>query len=282
MRDAKRNKEGGMKILSLSQEPSPRERPIPFSAEMVRAILEGRKTQTRRRMKPQPPEGAFAPTFIELSGDICESCGEDFGFSRDKNGGWNAECVHCGYDIYSPRVEPEFIGWQFPISPYGEFRAKCPYGKVGDRLWVKESWAVAKKWDHLPPSKLPQPEIRRGIMSAHYMADGPGEDWCGRIRSPRFMPRWASRLTLEITEVRVQRLREVCLADLWAEGIETDMDRYDESLEARADEARQCYRKFRALWESIHGKGAWDLNPWVWAITFKPIGSNHPEGGPHE
>lgn len=197
--------------------------PILFSAEMVFAILEGRKTMTRRVIKPQVPADA-TDVFYWYHGEFpAEQCA--------KQGCWY---------------------WH----PGGIVHHKaCPYGEPGDRLWVKESWAVAKEYDHLPPSKLPRRELDR----VWYIYDGekPGE--FGRTRSARFMPRCASRITLEIVGIRIQKLLEITDEDMIAEGIG-----------ALTEKQIDVHWNFIEFWDSINAKRGygWDTNPWVWVIEF--------------
>lgn len=120
---------------------------------------------------------------------------------------------------------------------------RCPYGRPGDRLWVKETWRVYADYDALPPRDIaPTPYIQ-------YAADDPLSPWASRIRQSIFMPRWASRISLAITEVRVEHLQAITAADARAEGV------------AGAAE-------YRLLWDVIHGADAWDVNPWVWVVVF--------------
>ncbi len=216
-----------------------KERPILFSAPMVLAILAGKKTQTRRIVKPQP---------------------EAVGYGR------------------SCEVHPYMTGTQWPLAYY-EMRGacwnssqplKCRYGQPGDRLWVKENWAARLDQDHLKPSQLPR-------TSVGYWADGPGKccntgcaGAAGRVRSSMFMPRWASRITLEITNVRVERVQEITEEDAKAEGVEpwpeADL-RPDGELR---DGPSVAYRAgFHDIWNGINGN--WDANPWVFVIEFRRV-----------
>lgn len=204
-----------------------KERPILFSAPMVRAILDGSKTQTRRVVKPQPIyDGKFA-------------------------GGWKVvgknghEAATCG-----PLVSE-----------------LCPYGQPGDRLWVRETWAAPHSEDGRPPRAIQCDQLR-----IHYLAsEGRG----GLVWRPSIhMPRWASRITLEITGVRVERLQEISEADAIAEGIERS---YDQWRDYRTDQAVNYpsaatpIDSYRTLWEEINGQGSWDANPWVWVVEFKRL-----------
>lgn len=143
---------------------------------------------------------------------------------------------------------------------------RCPYGLPGDRLWVREAWRVSSAQDSLAPRDLPDG------LKAEYVADGPAI-FDGRIRPGMFMPRWASRITLEITDVRVERLQDISEDDARAEGF--SVDRISDYLDVveRMDqtESRPATCLYRDLWDEINGDGAWDANPWVWAISFKRV-----------
>lgn len=218
-----------------------RERPILFSGEMVRAILNGRKTQTRRVIKPQPyPNG--------------------WKFDGDK--------IHCWNDYLPPSATLLDVGSgrdRYTTSDVEGWETDCPYGAPGDRLWVRETWAVHSWRDHLPAREARKYQENGEGHCLWYRAGG-GYGGCdahqrGRWRASIHMPRWASRLTLEITEVRVQRVQEISEGDAIAEGC-FDEKEHDGSLPTEV---------FRVLWDSLNAKRgyAWDSNPWVWALTFK-------------
>ena len=207
-----------------------KERPILFSGPMVRAILEGRKTQTRRVVKPQPPRQLFG---ID---------GNDFNTY-----------------VLASRDNPDEPDWSFSV--------RCPYGGVGDRLWVRETWQINHVlYDRAPIPKAHPVEFGSpvdmlyradGEFSEQFEIDEGGSVWRPAIH----MPRWASRITLEITGVRVERVAGITHKDAHAEGIALEPGRETEHL----------ITDFRALWNSINElRGySWDTNPWVWAITFK-------------
>lgn len=226
------------------------ERPILFSGPMVRAILEGRKTQTRRVVRGDAGENAevwAAPRTIDEPWE--------WGLLAD-----HGRAGHGGY-------------------------TRCPYGAPGDTLWVRETWCHARD----PITSKPN-----GLF--HYKADGEDvfEDdgdgyavenkdgtWKSPWRSPLYMPRWASRLTLRVTDVRVHRLHEVTEEDALAEGVEaprcpncgyTRVDcgvHLDHHLCGPTEPPSATF-EFEYLWESINGKRApWSSNPWVWAVTFE-------------
>lgn len=189
-----------------------KERPILFSATMVRAILEGRKTQTRRVMKTQ---------YVNVA----------------------------------------------KLDPYTEemLLRHCPYGQIGDRLWVRETWTNL--------SYEPSPD-KACVL---YRADGEEKPYELNWRPSIFMPRWASRITLEIIDARVHRLQEISEEDAACEGVEkTSAMIWRNYFEDCAQYSAKS--SFASLWQSINGKNkpggewdAWDANPWVWALTFKRV-----------
>lgn len=162
-----------------------------------------------------------------------------------------------------------------------EDRIVCPYGLPGDGLWVRETWAPHPRADRRvyfaadKTSWLRVEDSERG----GYRWDFP-ERIChetpppDRYKSPLFMPRWASRIDLEITEVRVQRLHDITEADALAEGVERDTEPCDHTRASCADVGclgpthRATYAE---LWDKINGAGSWDANPWVWALSFKRL-----------
>jgi hypothetical protein len=158
---------------------------------------------------------------------------------------------HLGFDDMGRLLVPTSSG----VLP-----VKCPYGQPGDRLWVREAWRVAECYDERRGSDL------RFTLSARNVQYAAGEQFLGvvqgRYRHARFMPRWASRILLEVTGVRVERLQEISEADANAEGCD---------LPAVDQDWHQCRRWFRGLWESINGHGSWDANPWVRVVEFRRI-----------
>ncbi len=209
-----------------------KERPILFSAPMVRAILSGQKTQTRRVVKPQPEW--TDPSTAWLNGD-----------------------GHSGPGWYAHNAD-------YPEE--GSLFYRCPYGQPGDRLWVRETFQRFSDDGEIM--------YRADPVSFQAM----NELKCDECQEARWrpsihMPRWASRILLEVASVRVERLNEISEADAIAEGVQpTGGGRYwlgAEGLTPRGA-ARDAYRD---LWESINGAGAWDKNPWVWVVEFKRIES---------
>lgn len=199
-----------------------KERGMIFNGEMVRAILDGRKTQTRRIMKNQPA-GDYPDTPALI---------------RSVGGGFQ---------------------W---YGHYGESSIfNCPLGAVGDHIWVRETWAEAGA--SAPDLKLYRANYPAHVPT-HYENVPPADEirWTPSIH----MPRWASRLTLEITGVRVERLRDLSEDDAKSEGITPSSGGVLPGWEYRIN--------FRDLWVSIYGADNWEANPWVWVIEFKRI-----EGG---
>lgn len=214
-----------------------KERPILFSAPMVRAILAGTKTQTRRVMKPQPE-----PVPPDVVATMPSRAGKHWVAARSVQAMIDVEDFLQGFDTSVP----------------GCF---CPYGKPGDRLWVREAFA-------------PCPVGRsRAVV---YRADGDATASGGIRWTPSIhMPRWASRITLEVTDVRVQRLQDISGSDARAEGVER-IHCYGPDCPDGEDgcNARGCYgarERFHELWDSINGAGAWGANPWVWALSFRRV-----------
>jgi len=224
------------------------ERPILFKAAMVRAILEGRKTQTRRVVKPQ-----F---------DGVPECGERDGGEWSWFGSLRASLAHDSTGCFGT--------------------VKCPYGMAGDRLWVRETWNVDQCYNDLSPSDLPGSLTDSGIATDPQIGDvgfqaGFGMQMTGRWRPSIHMPRWASRLNLGITGVRVERLNQISEEDAMAEGIQRyksgGIFAYGVELESRDDAEATARMAFRSLFQSINGPASWDRNPWVWVVEFKPVRS---------
>lgn len=215
-----------------------RELPILFKGEMVRAILEDHKTQTRRVIKPQPSEGVLRPI--------------PHGTMEYPKWGQPIAGYLCGFDGIkdlqgSGRLKP----W------------RCPYGKPGDHLWVRETFCPLDS-DHWTPG-MDKPLDRIAYKASCDDVSGDSERCRKELgykwRPSIFMPRFASRLTLVVTDVRVERVQEISEEDAQAEGCDVGCRKPD------CDCARQ---KFAELWNLINGKRGfgWEANPWVWAVTF--------------
>ena len=194
-----------------------KERPILFSAPMVRAILEDRKTQTRRVVNPQPEREP-----------------------SEQNGAWYPSTTskkkrHYADESHFRRGLP--LDWS-------------PYGATGDRLWVRETWA--KHYCGLPGTHF-KPHYRAELPDDHDAAMTANHAF-GLMKwmSPIHMPRWASRITLEVVNVLVERLQQISEQDAKAEGVES-------------------VAEYAALWDSINGGGSWAENPWVWVVEFRAV-----------
>ena len=225
-----------------------KERPILFSAPMVRALLDGSKTQTRRAVKlpHKNPLGVWEPF--------------DWG-------GENGGCDKHGNTAPAQQT--------IAHTRTGDIIA-CPYGQPGDRLWVRETWnSSGLNW------RKPIRDMRKVLGPVHYSADPEHGGWMpywGPMKPSIHMPRWASRITLEITRVRVERLQDISEADAMAEGIERQEDglgwkRGPISGDHPNTATRTAFPRlaYHSLWESINGPDSWATNPWVWAIEFKRI-----------
>ena len=211
----------------------PRVRPIPFKGEMVRAIVAGTKSQTRRIVKlpHQNPLGKWEPTTYGGPNGGRTKRGETI---PEHAAIWHTRTGDC---IGAPWV-------------------------VGDRLWVREAWRTVREADALPPRDLD------AAYRFWYEADAPHQPGFGNLRPGMFMPRFASRITLEITGVRVERLKDISEADALAEGI----GRYDNGTFGLDDPAAcmgsSAVVAYMRLWSHINGPGSWDANPWVWVVEF--------------
>ncbi len=233
-----------------------KEIPILFSAPMVRATLDGRKTQTRRVINPQPEYQNGLWLFK-----------------------WGAACS----------------GDTMPVVIGHATQSACPYGTPGDRLWVRENWRVgAWAWganllaiDYLADSfyrkdwlRVPSDQFERllnqsiedarkhfGVQSQYKWK--PGESPC-RVRPSIHMPRWASRITLELVNVRVERVQSISEEDAVAEGFEESLDGGD-GVFTDVYGHISARENFSGLWDHINAKRGfgWDANPWVWVVEFK-------------
>lgn len=229
-----------------------RERPILFSAPMVRAILDGRKTVTRRLLKPQP--------VIDGS----------FGYGGEPAWKWISKSLEAGYC----HTNADALAKLAVVKPV--------YGVIGDRLWVRETWRpeerVADRVDGIryraDDAFVP---IENAAQAAEQWVVAANNDHTDRWRSPRFMPRWASRIDLEVVvDERVERLQAITEEDADAEGFGGDTP-------ARAfpdfpwspgalDGSKTIVECFAELWDAINGKRApWKSNPWLRRVEFRKV-----------
>lgn len=222
-----------------------KERPILFSGPMVRAILEGRKTQTRRIVK--------MPKVID-------------------DAKW-------GYTAFTPDGHISVRG-KHADGQYGESFVKCPYGKPGDRLWVRETWCPMFSWDRDTGNDFPK-------EAAYKATPDDTETRFGRIKNGRgqrmiddlkwkpsiHMPRWASRISLEVVSVRVERLQDISNTDAFDEGCTAydDQEYWEEDAGGAVVLADTPRDEYQTLWNAINGEGSWQANPWVWVVEFKRV-----------
>ena len=222
-------------------------RPILFSAPMVRALLAGTKTQTRRFVKPGPSQ-SFLPD------------GPARNYSRTL------------VDLKTGEQYPDPVV-RFGVSDENE-DYPCPYGRPGDRLWVREPHRFGIAWDKSKPTQIPP------AATIRYEADGALRGDIqkiepGKARPSLFMRQAFSRLTLEIVEIRLERLQSITEADAKAEGVTPTSRNHTAAAVAYifgAKEFEAHKSAYATLWEEINGAGSWALNPWVWVVTFKRVG----------
>lgn len=225
------------------------ERPILFSGPMVRAILEGRKTQTRR-----------------LASIV-----------------WDTSKYWGPYDCWTLRKAGKpFIGFGTSNNGQSVLWPHCPYGVPGDRLWVREAWRPSPY--HLCGPEgcdcddvrivYPADDATRIVSQAAEWRMPAAAKAGGGVPSIH-MPRWASRIDLEIVSVRVERLQDLSRDDARAEGVES-LDRYHEHLEFLSSVGGGTgdaeIEVFRSLWNEINGdRATWESNPWCWVVEFKRV-----------
>jgi len=202
-----------------------KERLILFSAPMIRALLDGRKTMTRRVVKPQP-DGHRRWTKLADAAWWTASPGED---------------------------------WQSSVD------VRCPFGDPGDRLWVRETFAYAGPRGERDGQVVYRADLSDDEVRDSNLAPSLAREYGSQWRPAIHMPRWASRLTLAITAVRVERVQEITDEDAVREGVVEDRGPGETWYEGKAKGI------FARLWDTIHGPGAWDRNDWVWVVEFKVV-----------
>jgi len=196
-----------------------KERPIIFSADMVNAILAGNKTQTRRVIKPQP-DGTWA---------------------RDENTG-------C-HKMYPLDENMDGIPW-WNIGGINGL-PKCKYGKIGEKLWIRETYQSCIQCGHI--------NYRASGQNNCAACDATFGNWNPSI----YMPRSASRILLEITDIRVERLNDISVIDCCNEGAPID--------DGHPQQTHAVQTWYQELWEQINGEGSWSQNPFVFVISFKRV-----------
>lgn len=230
-----------------------KERPILFSAPMVLANRSGIKTQTRRTR----------------------------GLDRINKAPEAWAVVSNEFD------RPGFVHFRYMLDGSDDTWIRCPYGVAGDRLWVKEAWESYREsspdraaimealWEGVQSGRLPivgaalSIPMADGETRAVYRADFDDDTAreIGPWKSPIFMPRWASRDTLEMVSVRPERLHEITEEDAIAEGCIAGL-----MIDLPASGVRWTAREnYRSLWESINGPDSWAKNPWCWAISYRRL-----------
>jgi hypothetical protein len=220
------------------------EHPILFQGDMVRAIIEGRKTQTRRIMEHQPPGEGYK--LIRLMDSTAKDRGKQIG------------------KLHWAKVD------NLNIPDSDDCYFNCPFGQVGDRLWVRETWFCNHAFYSPGPAFYdmgPLKELKEALV---YRADGKFKDHFpedyleGKWKPSIHMPRWASRINLIIDEIRAERLHDITEEDAIAEGVDCV------SVKAVKRQAAWSRRQdFKNLWDKINGKKySWDSNPWLWVIKF--------------
>ena len=234
------------------------DKPIIFSAPMVQALLDGEKTQTRRLVT--------------------------WPVKSDSDGSKRR--------VFKESETPEINRLLACKGKHPNQCIKTPYGGTGDRIWVRETWRYVN-WteDGEPQIEYRADNTSRWIPDTdysiewgekladiwaslssreNYKIDGRAAD--RKWRSPLFMPRWASRITLEITDIRIEKLCDISESDAWREGIHELAGEF-EHFDGDPDQGRKV---FRSLWESIHGNDSWHENPQVWVIEFGQVLANNP------
>jgi len=207
-----------------------KERPILFSGEMVRAILDGRKTQTRRVIKPQPVENS-----AYYGGFVLETKRKTSSIQSFNEGGY-----------------PDL----------------CPYGQPGDRLWVRETW-----WFGDLIYGVTGNQVENVVL---YKADGVRNPAVARWHPSIHMFREYSRINLEITNIRIERLNQINSNDAKAEGIQSFWNLSGAHccgipgvIQPKPNQMWTEVEAYKELWGSINGKDSWDKNPWVWVVEFR-------------
>lgn len=218
-----------------------KERPILMTPENAQKCFDGVKTQTRRIMKCQPDDDAKI-----MIGEIRTSKGVAY-IGNSQSGG-----------IVT--------------------RVQCPYGVVGDRLWIREAWHA---FIPMGDSQYYKTGIRKSEFRFHdrevvykgsgeYISKDHPNNAVGKWKPAIHMPRWACRTVVEITEIRVQRVQEINQIDVEAEGCKGEWV-MPGKYSLNGHRARPTIEQFKTLWQSINGADSWDANPFVWAMTFKKV-----------
>jgi hypothetical protein len=217
-----------------------KERPILFSAPMVKAIIAGHKTQTRRVVKPS----AYQKRYVK--------------------GSW-------GKRVPTMKEWNLMAGDAQTAIKVSAGKYECPYGQPGERLWVRETWACRAKIERVLGVCYRADEVTISYPDRIMELAKIGTRYAGNWRPSIFMPRWASRITLEIAEVRVERVQDISEADAKAEGMASVRDEWMGAC-GDFDETLTHKQLYEILWDSINGKAhPWSSNPWVWVVGFRKL-----------
>lgn len=235
-----------------------KEHPILFNTEMVKALLDGRKTQTRRVIKPQP-DTSDMKTYTALTGRT-----------------YDDRCATANH------IDGK---WYLCIPGMSLEVGRCPYGQVGDRLWVREMWGVGTRpcpvdgWYDGIEYKADEFYIDEIEDLPLYKVEVPEDicldDYSGKWRPSIHMFRWASRINLEITDIRIERVQDITQEDAKAEGMTNDDDPHWRPSYSDPDSGgNPSYKNtFCCVWNSIYEN--WSVNPWVWVVEFKIVEADH-------
>ena len=237
-----------------------KERPILFKPEMIKAILNGNKTMTRRVVKF--PKHAYKPDINWIKS-----------IHQDGGGNWVAWSTN----------EQQLIEFTKKAYPSGE-GFKCPYGKISDKFWVKETWSTFPPYDNRPTIACSQilPYVihkESGFYEKVIHKAGKENYAWGMYGEPKwksslFMPKTATRIWLKIIDIRIERLQDITIHDCLHEGIEINPDNlFSPITKLSIDTSFQLLNKFEILWDSINKKEPyrWRDNPFVWVIDFKKL-----------
>lgn len=233
-----------------------RERPIPFIGSMVRAILAGEKSVTRRLVKPMPPE-------------VDATARWSFTVASTERADRNTYCLKV--------LDPQGMSFTERGREREVARVR-PYARPCDLLWVRETWGIFDRGTFGLQYAVAWRATDEHTKDCTWI-DGPedvyGDRWPAdeRWHPPMFMPRWASRLTLRVTDVRVERLQEITEEDAKREGCAPDFGN------AHASAGFDYRRTFARGWDAMHGKkpgASWADSPWVWRIAFDRVATVTP------
>lgn len=227
-------------------------KPILFIGPMIRALLDGRKTQTRRTLHSVTKRSSLHEAFSTRY--------RPSPLLKQINGkpDWCVEFISIEHGLWDPETNP---------NGRSAWYVKIPWGGPGDLLWCRETWAVGNIYDDRAPRDI-NPDGKPGWCGIRYAAT---DHRLGiKDRPSIHMPRWASRLTLEVTGVKIERVQDISEEDALAEGVENDSDGWRDYAMPHTQCCASARDSFCTLWDSINAKRGfgWDANPWVTCLTF--------------